>query len=272
MSRFISPSQLISLVGTQRCPRIVDVQREDVFRLQDRRIAGAVWRPHMDAAIWGPELAGETGIVVCCTQGHNVSEIAAALMKGQGLDVRILEGGIDAYTAGGGLTVAQNAQSVDPALLSPSVWATRARPKIDRIACPWLIRRFLDPDAVFHFVAPEWVKDVAEELNANPFDIEGVYYSHREEKCSFDTMIEEFGLNDPALHHLAQIVRAADTAKLKDEPQAHGLLALSLGLSAIEEDDLRQMEKGMVFYDALYGWCRFAQNETHNWPAGAVRQ
>ena len=272
MSRFISPSQLISLVGTDHCPRIIDVQRDNVFQLQERRIAGAIWRPHIDAAVWAPKLTSKSGNVVYCTEGHNVSEIAAGLMRGLGIEVQILEGGIRAYMDAGGLTVAQSAHQIDPALPQPSVWVTRERPKIDRIACPWLIRRFVDPDAIFHFVAPEWVKDVAEELDANPFDIEGVYYSHRDEKCSFDTMIEEFGLDDPALHHLARIVRAADTAKLHDEPQAHGLLALSLGLSAIEENDLRQMEKGMTLYDALYGWCRYARLETHNWPAGAAVQ
>src|SRR5918999_887758 len=115
-----------------------------------------------------------------------------------------------------------------------SVWVTRERPKIDRIACPWLIRRFIDPFAIFHFVAAEWVKDVAEEIGGIPYDIKDVHYSHRGAECTFDTLISEFGLTDPPLLHLAKIVRGADTASLNLEPQAAGLLAVSLGLSAVE--------------------------------------
>ena len=135
---------------------------------------------------------------------------------------------------------------------------------------PWLIRRFIDPFAVFHFVPAQWVKDVAEELDAIPFDIEDVHYSHRGETCTFDTLIAEFAIADPALAHLARIVRGADTARLDLEPQSAGLLAISLGLSAIEADDIRQLEAGMPIYDALYGWCRHATGERHNWPAKAV--
>ena len=123
---------------------------------------------------------------------------------------------------------------------------------------------------MFHFVSAEWVNDIAGETGAIPFDVEGVFYSHRGEGCTFDTMIEAFGLSDTALLHLARIVRGADTARLDLEPQAAGLLAISLGLSAIEDDDPRQLEKGMTIYDALYGWCRFAIAETHNWPARAA--
>ena len=124
-----------------------------------------------------------------------------------------------------------------------SVWVTRERPKIDRIACPWLIRRFIDPQAIFHFVAADWVQEVAEEIKAIPYDVEGVRYSHRGEDCSFDTLISEFGLSHPPLDHLARIIRGANTARFDLEPQAAGLLAISLGLSAIEEDDRVQLGK-----------------------------
>jgi hypothetical protein len=169
-----------------------------------------------------------------------------------------------------GPTVVCEAPGLKTGLPEPSVWVTRERPKIDRIACPWLIRRFIDPLAVFHFVAAEWVKDIADETGWIPYDIKDVFYSHRGETCTFDTLISQFGLTDPALLHLANIVRGADTAHLDLEPQAAGLLAISLGLSAIEEDDLQQMEKGMTIYDALYGWCRYATAETHNWPVKAA--
>jgi hypothetical protein len=146
------------------------------------------------------------------------------------------------------------------------VWVTRARPKVDRIACPWLIRRFVDPRAVFLFVAPSEVPAVAERFAAAPFDIEGVFWSHRDEACTFDTMIAELDLATEPLLRLAAIVRGADTARLDLAPQAAGLLALSLGLSRLHSDDLEQLEAGMGLYDALYLWCRDAVDEAHNWP------
>ena len=147
-----------------------------------------------------------------------------------------------------------------------TLWVTRERPKIDRIACPWLIRRFVDPSAVFMFVPPAEVTAVAEKFAATPFDIEGVYWSHRDKLCTFDVMIEEFGLATPALLQLATIVRAADTARLDLAPEAAGLLAASLGLSRMYGDDLVQLDAGLALYDAFYRWCRDATGETHNWP------
>jgi len=145
---------------------------------------------------------------------------------------------------------------------------TRARPKVDRIACPWLIKRFVDPSAVFLFVAPSEVAAVAEQFGAVPFDIDGVFWSHRGELCTFDIMLSEFRLENAALARLATIVRGADTARLELAPQAAGLLALSLGLSRLHADDLRQLDAGMGLYDALYLWCRDAVEETHAWPSG----
>jgi hypothetical protein len=148
-----------------------------------------------------------------------------------------------------------------------TVWVTRTRPKIDRIACPWLIRRFIDPSAVFLFVAPPEVVDVADRFRATPFDIEGEFFwSHRGDLCTFDVMVEEFGLHSPALDRLALIVRAADTARLEIAPQAAGLLAASLGLSRMHKDDLVQLDASFPLYDAFYRWARDAAGETHNWP------
>ncbi|GIL02348.1 MAG: sulfurtransferase [Alphaproteobacteria bacterium] len=256
----------MTLIGSRDGPLVVDVRRHEVFAAAPQRIAGAIWRDHMHAAEWYAELGAGREIVVYCAHGHNVSEIAATRLAACGARARVLDGGIEAYQQAGGLLVARERPGVDVAA-GASVWVTRQRPKIDRIACPWLIRRFIDPLARFHFVASEWVRDVAEEIGAIPYDVDGVPYSHRGEQCSFDTLIEEFGLKDEALARLARIVRGADTARLDLEPQAAGLLAVSLGLSAIEVDDLRQLEQGMLVYDALYGWCRFATAETHNWPA-----
>jgi hypothetical protein len=144
-----------------------------------------------------------------------------------------------------------------------SVWVTRARPKVDRIACPWLIRRFIDPRAVFLFVATSEVPGVAERYGAVPFDLDGVFWSHCGEKCTFDRMIEEFGLTTEPLLRLATIVRAADTGHLELAPQAAGLLAASLGLSRMYTDDLAQLDAGLSLYDAFYRWCRDAVDETH---------
>jgi hypothetical protein len=148
---------------------------------------------------------------------------------------------------------------------------TRSRPKIDRIACPWLIRRFVDPHARFLFVTAAEVEAVAEKFDATAFDIEGVHWSHRGESCTFDTMIEEFGLATPALLQLAEIVRGADTDRLDLAPQAAGLLAISLGLSRRHTSDLEQLEEGMIIYDALYRWARDARDEKHNWTSHTSR-
>jgi hypothetical protein len=150
---------------------------------------------------------------------------------------------------------------------SHSVWVTRARPKIDRIACPWLIRRFVDPGAVFLLVAPQEVEAVADRFCATPFDVENVFWSHRGDLCTFDVMVEEFGLSTEPLLRLARIVRAADTARLDLEPEAAGLLAVSLGLSRLFSEDLAQLDAGMTLYDALYRWARDATGEAHNWPS-----
>ncbi len=148
-----------------------------------------------------------------------------------------------------------------------TIWVTRARPKIDRVACPWLIRRFVDPNAIFLFVMPSEVEAVADRFAATAFDSEGVFWSHRGDRCTFDVMIEEFGLKSDALARLATIVRAADTDRLDLAPQASGLLAASLGLSRMYRDDLAQLEASMGLYDAFYRWSRDAVGETHNWPS-----
>jgi hypothetical protein len=145
-------------------------------------------------------------------------------------------------------------------------WITRERPKIDRIACPWLIARFIDPDAEFLYVPADAVLTEAERVGATPYDIPGVAFSHSGERCSFDAFLDHHRLDDPALRQLARIVRGADTARLDLTPQSAGLYAISLGLSAICSDDHAMLRHGMVMYDALYAWCRDGQTESHNWP------
>jgi hypothetical protein len=149
-------------------------------------------------------------------------------------------------------------------------WVTRERPKIDRIACPWLIARFVDRDARFFFVPADAVQQFARDTGAIPFDVEGVELSHRGPLCSFDAILRAYDLNDPALSDLAVIVRGADTARLELAPQCAGLLAISLGLSRLFADDHEQLRHGLVVYDALYLWLREGRGETHTWNPQSV--
>jgi hypothetical protein len=145
-------------------------------------------------------------------------------------------------------------------------WVTRERPKIDRIACPWLIARFIDKAPEFLFVPAREVAQVAQREGATPFDVPGAELTHVGDRCSFDAFLERYQLADPALKQLAVIVRGADTSRLDLTPQSAGLYALSLGLSINFSDDHEMLKHGLVMYDALYAWCRDGQGETHNWP------
>lgn len=145
-------------------------------------------------------------------------------------------------------------------------WITRERPKIDRIACPWLVARFVDPKAEFLYVSAPDVMRVAAETGAIPYDIPGVELTHVGDLCSFDAILGKYKLEDPALQQLAVIVRGADTSRLDLTPQSGGLYAISLGLSQNFSDDHEMLRHGMVMYDALYAWCQSCQSETHNWP------
>lgn len=261
----ISPRELIELIGTADCPAILDVRRRTVFEAAADMIPTARWRDHR-TPFDSDSPDRKTGpVVVYCAHGHQLSQSAAALMRSAGIDARSLDGGIEAYRAAGGPSIRKDNPG-RPAGGGPSRWITRERPKIDRIACPWFVRRFVDRDAEFYFVAAEWVRDSASELGAVPFDIPDAEFSHVGELCSFDAFLSRFGIEDPALRRLAVIVRGADTGRPDLAPQADGLLAMSLGLSAICQSDQAMLEQGMILYDTLYAWCRFATAETHGWP------
>lgn len=261
----ISTQALCALVGSRRCPIILDVRRSSVFAAAETLLPTATWRDIERIDAWIDEIAGDTDIVVYCAHGHNVSHAAAAALLASGRRAKFLIDGIEGYRLAGGPLVAKTPLTSE-AMGRPSRWVTRERPKIDRIACPWLVRRFIDRDAVFFFVPAESVLAAATDLRAIPFDIPDVEFSHEGERCSFDAFLTRFGLFDPALDRLATIVRGADTARLDLAPQAAGLLALSLGLSAICADDQEMLEEALLLYDALYGWCRHAAAETHGWP------
>ncbi|WP_299109889.1 sulfurtransferase/chromate resistance protein [uncultured Bradyrhizobium sp.] len=266
--------KLVRLVGTPRGPAIIDVRTDEDFAADPRLIPGAVRRPWAEVANWATDYRGRD-VVVACREGHKLSQGAAAWLRQAGAEAEALDGGVQAWAQAGHPLVPEAALPIrDPQ--GRTVWVTRARPKVDRIACPWLIRRFVDPNAVFLFVAPAEVAGVAERFAATPFDVEGggVTWSHDGERCTFDLMLDGLGLSGmPALAHLALIVRGADTARPDLVPEAAGLVALSLGLSRMFADDLEQLDAGMLVYDALYRWCRDATGETHDWvshqPKGA---
>jgi rhodanese-related sulfurtransferase len=261
----ISIDKLARLVGLPKCPVLLDVRTDEDFEADPRFIPSAVRYPAIEVAEWAARLSATNAIVIC-QKGLKLSQGAAAWLRHHGVPADTLEGGIEAWArAGLPMVNADKLPPRDPQ--GRTVWVTRSRPKIDRIACPWLIRRFADPAAVFLFVSPSEVQAVAERFAATPFDVEGVFWSHRGDRCTFDTMIEEFGIATEPLLRLATMIRGADTARLDLAPEAPGLLAASLGLSRMYADDLAQLEAGLALYDAFYRWCRDATDETHNWPS-----
>jgi rhodanese-related sulfurtransferase len=257
----ITAAQLSRLVGTPEAPHILDVRVTEEGVTSSRLLPASSPRDYRSVATWAPEYT-DRAVVVVCERGGKLSQGVAAWLRQTGARAEYLEGGFDAWLQAGGLLIRpdhiplRNAQS-------KTVWVARSRPKIDRIACPWLIRRFIDPGAVFLFVAQAEVAGVAERFSATPFDFEGNFWSHRGEACTFDVMLKEFGLDSPALARLASIVRGADTARLDIAPEASGLLAASLGLSRMYRNDLAQLDAAMGLYDAFYRWARDAVSEIH---------
>jgi rhodanese-related sulfurtransferase len=267
----IPPEKLWRLIGVPHGPALIDVRAEEDFAADPRFIPGAVRRAYATAADWGSEFAGRSAVVVCAN-GQGTSEGVAAWLRHVGASTaEILLGGHSAWSqAGLPLVPERKLPPRDPQ--GRTVWVTRVRPKIDRITCPWLIRRFVDPSSVFLFVSPAEVESVAERFKGAPFDVEGVFWSHRGDRCTFDVLIEELGLQIEPLAKLAAMVRGADTARLELAPEAAGLAAVSLGLSRMYSDDLEQLAAGMTLYDAFYRWARDASDETHDWPTAQVKK
>ncbi len=266
----ISIEKLSRLVGTANAPALVDVRTDADFAEDPRTIPGALRCSSETVSDWARTFANRS-VIVICRNGHKYSEGVAAWLRHSGVSAETLDGGFEAWK-GAKLPLVPASKLPLPDAQGRTVWVTRSRPKIDRIACPWLIRRFVDPNAVFLFVVPAEVEAVGQLYGAAPFDIENTFWSHRGELCTFDVMVEEFGLSMPALDRLAIMVRAADTDRLDLSPEASGLLAASLGLSRMYDDDLEQLEAGMLVYDAFYRWCRDATGETHNWPTAKPAQ
>ena len=255
----ISAASLRSSLASARPPLVIDVRRAERFLEAPDLIRGALRRDPARVEDWRKTLPGEAEVVVYCVHGHEVSQNAA-----KALGATFLEGGIEGWRAAGGELFGKPRGA-------STRWVTRERPKIDRIACPWLVKRFIDPDAEFLYVPAPEVKTVAAERDAVPYDIPDVEFTQEGELCSFDAFIRKYRLRDPALDELATIVRGADTGKLTLAPQSAGLLAVSLGLSLVFRNDLEMLEKGLTVYDAIYAWCKKGKAEALTWNPDLLR-
>jgi rhodanese-related sulfurtransferase len=257
----ITVAQLSRLVGLPGALVLADVRTEEEFNSCPQLIPNAYRHESTGVEVWCRRYAGQP-IVVLCQSGETPSQSVAARLRHEGLEAQTLEGGYDAWR--------DLRQPLVQASRIPrrdddgrTAWVTRARPKVVRVACPWLIRRFIDPGAVFLFVPPAEVAGVAEHARATPFDVDGAFWGDRGEKTTFDVMVEEFGLNVEPLLRLARIVRGADTGRLELTPQSAGLLATCLGYSRMYRDDLAQLAAAMPQFDALFRWSRDAVDERH---------
>ena len=254
----ISTASLRQSLASARPPLVIDVRKNERFREAPDLIRGALRRDPLRIADWARSLPPSSTVIVYCVHGHEVSQNAAKELAATGLNTSYLEGGIEGWRQQGG-DLARKPSGAS------TRWVTRERPKIDRIACPWLIRRFIDPEAEFLYVPTPEVRRVAQEREAVPYDIPDVEFSHQGELCSFDAFLIYYRLKDPALDELAVIVRGADTGRLDLAPQAAGLAAISLGLSRNFSGDHEMLRHGMVVYDALYRWCKEGKAEVHTW-------
>ena len=265
MDAAIKSSNLQSDLASNRAPLVIDVRKTPAFHAASDMIAGALRRDPARVSAWAKELPPASTVVVYCVHGHEVSQGVAQALRSAGISARYLADGIEEGWKQAGGSLMRKAGN------APTRWVTRERPKIDRIACPWLIARFIDPAAEFLYVPSGNVLSAAKETEAIPYDVPDVAFSHDGELCSFDAFLKTYHLSDPALQRLALIVRGADTARLELAPQASGLLAVSLGLSRIFMDDHEMLKHGMVMYDALYAWCKDGQSEKHTWNPAAYR-
>jgi len=261
MDASITPAALRQALRSTQPPLVIDVRKRPAFLGAAELIRGALRRDPLRVADWGASLPSASSVVAYCVHGHEVSQAVAQALRNVGLEARYLEGGLEQ---------GDGEREKKPAGASTR-WITRERPKIDRIACPWLVKRFVDPEAEFLYVPAADVRRIAAERDAEPYDIPDVKLSHEGERCSFDAFLKAYRLTDPALAELAVIVRGADTGRLELAPQAAGLAAISLGLSRSFRDDHEMLEHGIVMYDALYAWCKEGKEEVHTWNPALYR-
>jgi rhodanese-related sulfurtransferase len=243
------PSEVNAALGTPAAPNLVDLRAAEQIAAAERLMPGALWRRPADVEIWWERLPRGRPVVVFDLSGGEKSRATVEALRHRGVQASYLAGGFAAWRD-------QKLPTRRIIATNEDRWVTRERPKIDRIACPWLIRRFVNPEARFIYVPAARVKAVAAESGATPYDIEGADFGHVAERCSFDAILRIYDLSIPPLDLLATIVRGADTSRHDLASQCSGLVAISLGLSANFPDDHEMLEHGMVLYDALYAWCR----------------
>jgi rhodanese-related sulfurtransferase len=261
----ISASDLRQQLSGGTPPIVIDVRRRAAFTASEEMVSGALRRDPEKLGTWARTLPAASRVVVYCVHGHEVSQKAAGGLQQLGLNASYLEGGIEEGWKALAAPLDRKAKN------SATRWITRERPKIDRIACPWLIARFVDPEAEFVYVPAKQVLSAAKARDAVPYDVADVHFTHDGDRCSFDAFLKHYRLADPALAELALIVRGADTARLDLAPQAAGLAALSLGLARNFADDHEMLKHGMVMYDALYRWCKEGKQEVHTWNPETYR-
>ena len=261
-SPFSTPTDLLATAGRPFPPTILDVRRTAAFERDPVCIPMAIRCEPGEVGRYAASLEPWRRVVAYCVHGHEASQQAAATLRDWGFDSTFFEGGLDGWRAAGGTVNAWR---------PPTRWVTRERPKIDRIACPWLVRRFVDASAQFFYVPSGDVTRFARENDATPFDVPDVEYSHDGYQCSFDAFVARHASDDPVLRRLAAIVRAADTDTLERDARAAGLHAISLGLGRGIADDTTLLKYGLLVYDALHAWCREASEDRHDPKPTALR-
>lgn len=262
-SAMVSSARLYEQLGIRDTLSILDIRGRDECIRSGKYIPGAILTGPNQIENCYPLLLQSQPVLVYCSRGEGNSQKASAKLVKAGFDSHYLQNGFQGWLASGFVSTKVRSDLNTP---FGSRWITRERPKIDRIACPWLIRRFIDPSASFFYAPAHRVRRQATSLQAQAFDVADVIFTHHGTHCSFDAFLNEFDLKDPALSKLAMIVRASDTGELQLSEEAPGLLALSLGLSAIIKDDIVLLEQGMIIYDALYAWCKKLTDKKHFWP------
>jgi len=250
----VTPIELTRRLAAFPPPTLVDVRRQAAFDEDPQIIPGALRRVPEALDHWAADIEPWRAVVVYCVRGHEVSKGACAALRARGLDAHYVAGGVERWRAEG--------HGAAP-YAAPTRWVSRERPKIDRIACPWLVRRFIDSSAEFFYVPNAEVQAWAATNGATAYDIPGAPYGHVGAECSFDAFVRRHALGHPALDRLATIVRAADTSASDLAAEAPGLVAASLGLSAMFADDHAMLRWGMLVYDSLYAWCRQVQAPRH---------
>ena len=253
-------------LATHAAPLVVDVRKKEAFVAAVDTLPGALRRDPLQVDFWAATLPVAAEVLVYCVHGHEVSQNTVKALRQRGIHATFLQGGIEAWRDGGNPVMAKPVGST-------TRWVTRERPTIDRIACPWLVRRVVDAQAEFLYVPTSQVRATSNAQHAIAYDVNAdvadTLFTHQGDQCSFDAFIRLYHLAaDTALARLAAIVRGADTNRLDLAPQAAGLLAVSLGMSRTIPNDLAMLDAMMPVYDALYAWCRDAVagvDEPHNW-------